>query len=144
MIRVKADPKNKQVLFGLDNISEGHKVAIRDASFDIGRRNQLDIRKNIRLGRKSGRIYRVSGRVHRASAAGEAPASLSGNLARSAKYTVRGYHQVEFGYSGSAHYGEFLELGTRKMKQRPNVRKVADDNAQTFINYMVRSFNENK
>lgn len=141
MIRVKADPKNKQVLFGLDNISKGHKRAIRTGAFDIGRRNQLDIRKNIKLGAKTGRAYRIGGKVHRASAAGEAPAQITGNLTRSATYNVRGHKQVEFGYGAAAHYGEYLEDGTRHMKERPNIKRVADDNAQTFINYMVRAYN---
>lgn len=144
MIRVKADPQNKRVYYQIDNLTKGHKKAIRNASFDIGRKNQSDIRKNILTGPKTGRLYRVSGRVHRASAEGESPANVTGRLAKSASYNVKGHRAVEFGYAASAHYGGYLEDGTVKMKRRPNVAKVADDNAQTFINYMVRAYRENK
>ncbi len=144
MIRVKSDPANKRAFISIEKAGNNHRRAIRNASFDIGRKNTLDIRKNIKMGRKSGRIYRIGGRVHRASAAGEAPASQSGRLLRSAGYEVRGTRQVSFGYKRSAHYGEYLEDGTRKMKERPNVKRVHDANIQTFINYMVRSFNEDR
>lgn len=141
MIRVKGDPKNQRVFIGLDRITRKHKKAIRDSSFDIGRKSRKDTRRNILTGRKTGVTYNVSGKVHQASAPGESPANMTRKLARSVDYDVRGHKQVEFGYKEL--YGEFLEEGTRYMDKRPNLRKVLDDNTQTFINYMVRSYREN-
>lgn len=148
MIRVKADPLAHRVYFGIDNIKTTHKRAIRNAMFDIGLKNRSDIRNNMkRSSPKTGRIYTINGRVHQSSAPGEAPANFTGKLARSVGYTVRGYSEVTFGYGEE--YGLYLEKGTEKdgsvhIKPRTNLKKVMDDNAQTFINYMVRSFNANK
>lgn len=148
MISVKADPLAHRVYIDIEKITKKHKKAIRNAMFDIGQKNKVDIRNNMkRSSTKTGRIYTIRGRVHQSSAAGEAPANFSGKLARSVGYEVRGHRQVAFGYGEE--YGLFLEKGTQKdgsvhIKPRTNLRKVMDQNTQTFINYMVRSFNENK
>lgn len=148
MIRVRASHQTHRTWLGIDKIVEEHEDALRDAMYSIGRRNQLDMRKNIKMGRKSGRQYKIGRRVHTASAPGEAPAMITGKLMRSCDYDVSGTSNVKFGYAdgdGTDGYGLYLEKGTEKdgsvhIKPRPNLFKVADDNAQTFINYMAREF----
>lgn len=138
MIRVKADPINKKAYIGIDNITRNHKKAIRNASFDIGKKSQNESRKNILTGKKTGRTYKIGGFVHRASAPGESPANITGSLAKSVDYDVRGHQQTEFGYKKL--YGKFLEDGTVNMERRPNLQKVFDGNLQEYINLMVKHY----
>ncbi|MGR3179836.1 MAG: hypothetical protein ACUZ8E_17490 [Candidatus Anammoxibacter sp.] len=143
-IRIKADPANKRIFFGLDRITATHKKAIRHAAFDIGREMQKDTRNSITSGKKTGRISKIKGRVHQASAPGEAPADLSGDLQKSVDYDVRSYKQVEFGYT--INYGEYLEEGVKddmgnfRLAKRPNIVTVANNSVQKFINYMAAHY----
>lgn len=87
----------------------------------LGKRLQRAGQKAILNGPKTGIIYKRSGgRTHQASAPGEAPANDTGNLLKSVEYKARSTELV-WGYT--AKYGRFLELGTRKMKKRPNIIK---------------------
>lgn len=138
MIRIKADHKNRKVYIGIDKATPKHRKAIRNASFDIGKSLQREVRSHINNIGKTGRTYKIGNRVHRASAPGEAPAKITGNLKRSVDYNVRGWREVEFGYK--EFYGRFLELGTKKMEERPNLRPAADNKAQEFINGMVTHY----
>lgn len=141
-ILVKGDPQNKHVYFGIDKLTKKHKKAIRNASFDIGREIRRDARSAINNIGKTGRIYRIGGRVHQASAPGQEPANITGRLRDSIDFDVRSYKQVEFGYREL--YGRFLEDGTRFIERRPNLRPVADNKTQRFINYMVRHYHAHK
>lgn len=138
MIRVKADPSNKSVYFQIDKMTKEHRKAIRNAAYDIGREIQRRVRRNILSRDKTGKKYRVGLNVHQASAPYEAPANLTGKLARSVDYDVRMSNQVEFGYKKL--YGKFLEDGTINMKPRPNLRPVATGKSQQFINLMVKHY----
>lgn len=142
MIRVKSDPQNKRVFFGIDNLSKRHKKAIRNASFEVGKIIQREGRNAILRGKKTGKTYKVGLRVHRASAPGESPANITGKLQRSIDYDVRGHRQMEYGYK--ALHGKFMEDGTRFIERRPNLRPLADNKAQTFINSMVRNYRADK
>lgn len=79
---------------------------------------------------RNGRVT-VGYKVHRASAAGEAPAIDTGNLANSiqTRKTGQGSAVVEVG----AEYGLPLELGTRKMAARPFMRPAADRGWPKFL-----------
>lgn len=138
MIRVKADHANKKVFFGIDNATDDHRYAIRNAAYEIGVISKRAARKRIADKNKNGKTYRIGSKVHRASAGDEAPALFTGNLHRSVDFDVRSWNQMELGYK--ILYGKFLEDGTKFMARRPNLRNVADDMTQEFINSMVRYF----
>jgi HK97 gp10 family phage protein len=80
--------------------------------------------RSLTTGKRSGRIYTIGGSKHTASAAGEAPAKVTGNLARSVtvKVITNGFIIGE-----TAPYARYLEFGTRKMEARPHVKPVIDD-----------------
>jgi HK97 gp10 family phage protein len=83
--------------------------------------------RSLTTGKRSGRIYTIGGSKggskHTASSAGEAPAKVTGNLARSvtAKVITNGFIIGE-----AAPYARYLEFGTRKMEARPHVRPIID------------------
>jgi HK97 gp10 family phage protein len=79
--------------------------------------------RSLTTGKRSGRIYTIGGSKHTASSAGEAPAKVTGNLARSvtAKVIPNGFIIGE-----TAPYARYLEFGTRKMEARPHVKPVID------------------
>ncbi len=67
-------------------------------------------------------VPRVGG-PHRASKPGDPPASDKGALSGGIGFTKSGTNRVGVGVSGPAvQYWEFLEFGTRFMKERPFVR----------------------
>lgn len=72
-------------------------------------------------GQKTGRIYRRRGVEHQASAPGEAPASDTGRLVRSARSE---YEPADLSGEAiwSTDYAEALEFGTSKMAPRPYAR----------------------
>ena len=105
----------KTLALALPRVSQG----IKDGLHEIGAENVRHMRKLIRDKNKTGRLYFFRGRIHQASAPGQAPANMSGRLARTAKYKVRGTYQMEFG--DQKFYGKFLEEGTSKMAKRPHV-----------------------
>lgn len=90
---------------------------------------------------KSGRAYNVSvgksgrklkrSRVHIASAAGEAPAVISGKLRKSVYFLVQGSDQLRIG--ANTPYARFLEDGTKKMAARPYLKKNIDKSRQNIV-----------
>lgn len=142
MIRVKSDVSNNKVYIGLSNSQLRHEGAIRNALFDIGRRLKRSAKIRINNVGRTGKEYTIGGLVHRASSPGQPPARITGKLARSIDYNVRGTREVEYGYQEL--YGKFLEKGTKHMDIRPNLKTVADDNAQTFINFLVAHMKESR
>lgn len=74
----------------------------------------------IKGGKRSGRMYIYNGRRYQASAPGEPPASRSGKLANSNKYTARSKELNIFNtaFNKGAPYPSYLEEGTKKMQAR--------------------------
>lgn len=124
-IRVKPIKSTKRVIVGMTQSVHRHQQAIQNGLHVVGdlvgRRN----RQLIRQGPKTGRVYRINGRLHQASAPGEAPANLSGRLAKSYNYNVHGPSQMEVGQS--APYAGFLEDGTGRIRPRPNMIRAIND-----------------
>ena len=139
-IIVRPDHASKQVLFDISTVEKSHGAAIRHALFETGKHLKDDARSRINNRGRTGNIYQFNGRVHQASAEGEAPANLTGALRNSVDYSVRGKRQVEFGYK--VEHGEWLENGSRFIKQRPNLETVSDDNITYFMRSLVRHFND--
>lgn len=96
---------------------------LHKALLDIGSEDQRQLRSLIRNPPASGRFY---GR-HQASAPGEAPASRSGKLARSAGYRAGSNDRLEVGVgdgTDSMEYARYLEEKTKLMEARPYVLRA--------------------
>lgn len=107
------------------------KRALKQTLSDIGKDLKKDALELIDKQPKTGRVYRIrlGGRIitHVASAAGEAPAVLTGRLRRSIDYKVIGYRMLEFA-SYDVPYAKFLEYenlvtqsgqGSKNIEPRP-------------------------
>lgn len=140
MITVRQDPKNRRTIATIDKIYPRFRRGIKRALHEIGSENVTFLRKIIRDKNKTGRLYIIRGKIHQASAPGEAPANLTGRLARTTGYKVRGTYQCEFG--DTAFYGGFLEDGTKTMLPRPHVirtvKKKERDNYRSLSDYTHR------
>ena len=117
----KANPKNNQILFDLGKSAQNTKRGIRQGFWALARELRAGVQQKIKQGPKTGRLYRIKGRKRkvRASAPGQAPANRTGALGKSVGFEIRGTSELEFGYRDSVNYGEFLELGTKRMDPRP-------------------------
>jgi HK97 gp10 family phage protein len=108
-------------LFGTTRIDFDRR-SIRKALRGGAQLVRREARKILSKRSGSGRIYRVWGDViHRASAAGEAPAKLTGLLQRSIQYRTRGSGGFAMAVGPSyavGFYGRFLAFGTKTMAPR--------------------------
>ena len=77
---------------------------------------------------------------HQASAPGEYPASNSGKLIQSIDFDVNGM-ELEIG-SGGLVYGEYLELGTSKMKARPFIAPSVEEHKEQLLDDLADSASE--
>lgn len=140
MITVKADPRNRRTIATIEKIYPRFRRGIKHALHEIGSENVNFLRKIIRDKNKTGRLYFIRGKIHQASAPGESPANLTGKLAKTADYKVRGTYQCEFG--DKMFYGKFLEEGTKKMLPRPHiirtVKKKERDNYRSLTEHTHR------
>ena len=94
-------------------------------------------------GQKSGRTYKKSdpNRTHKASAAGEAPATDTGELAGSVAVVEGGRGRIgPVVFVGSdLDYAEWLEFGTRDMAERPWLRPAVEKNRPLFRKRLVNA-----
>lgn len=127
MITVAVHKKSQQVLVEVPKQALRHREGIAQAFFEIGSEVVRETKRLIETGNKTGRIYRIRGRFHQASAPGEAPANLSGRLARSGDYKVNG---LFLRVGETVNYAKFLEDGTRKMAPRPHLLKAVNNEAR--------------
>jgi hypothetical protein len=105
-VKITEGSENKKAYSSIANMEPSVWNGIHDAKIKIG---ESLVKKSIELMKlpKSGRYYSVwvgkSGVkiYYRASAAGEAPAILSGNLRKSISYTIKGRDSMEFGSDAS-------------------------------------------
>jgi len=123
MFKFSEDSQNRTTYFLLKNMSKNYEKGIKKAFYKIGNDLVREAKRLIVDEPKSGRIYKVirkKGRRyvnHIASAPGEAPAKLSGDLASSLGFKVRGSKQLNFGYNdvtkkgAKVDYGMILETG---------------------------------
>ena len=118
-IRIKPIKSTKRVLIAMSREVHQHRQGIENGLHVIGDIVGRRVGELIVQGPKTGRVYRIRGRDHQASAPGEAPANLTGRLAKSYNYDVHGPFQMTVGES--APYAGFLEDGTGKMKPRPHM-----------------------
>lgn len=124
-IRIKPIKDAKKVIVGMTREYHKHQRGIENGLYVIGDLVGNRVKQLIKQGPKTGRVYRIRGANHQASAPGEAPANLTGRLAKSYNYNVHGPFQMEVGES--APYAGFLEDGTRKIKPRPHMIRAINE-----------------
>lgn len=73
----------------------------------------------IQQGQKSGLYYMRGGKTHKASAAGEYPATDTGQLVRNITVEREGFSNYTVGSRKGAPHGFWLEFGTSRMDARP-------------------------
>ena len=132
MIKIIDHTKNYDAYGSIKHARSDFLAGIRDGLFDIGNENVKHLKKLIRSKDKNGRLYFFRGKIHQASAPGEAPANMTGKLANTTKYKVRGSYQCEFG--DTVFYGPYLEHGTSKMEPRPHVKRTVKEKSRDNFN----------
>lgn len=124
-VTVSVHKKTKKVLLDLGDHDRRFKVGIREALHDIGKLHVTEIRRLLDTGPKTGRTYKKPGRPpHQASAPGQAPATETGDLAKSADYKAR-TDELEVGETMP--YAKVLEDGGGRIKPRPHVVVAANN-----------------
>ncbi len=91
-----------------------------------------------------GRIYKIKGRNHIASRPYDSPNNLSGQLRKTIRYEKKNFNSMEFGAGNKKIvYATFLELGTQKMKPRPNYTRSVLNNENKIKDIIVKVFKNN-
>lgn len=131
MLNIKSSSDNMRILRKGREIASCFDRGIRQANFRIGNKLVRELRRELVRKNKRGRVYIVTDasgrrRRHRSSAAGQTPASITGNYSRNVGYTVRGSKQLVFGVRNGVDYPIFLEKGTSKMAPRPGVTNAVN------------------
>ena len=120
----------------MQKIAKQYEAQCRNAVKDGCLRIQRIAVEEIGSGGRTGRKYRRGGKMHTASAAGEYPATDTGNLAQNIfiNIDVGGLSGV---VESKANYSSFLEFGTSKMAARPFMFPSAE-RARSFIRKKFR------
>jgi HK97 gp10 family phage protein len=134
---------NNEATFISRRLQRAGQQAIRRGFMALGTDMREQARRSILHDRKTGRIYLIRlgkrRKYHQASAEGESPANMTGNLRRSIHYQVRGSDGMDFGYGNEAPYGKWLEEGTSRMKERPNIVPVARSSHNKAKSYFYKA-----
>lgn len=141
MIKVRPDTQNQKVELSLGNLKQLTNRGIRQGFYFLGRDLMKTSQKGIKDPPKTGRIYKIRSargrrKNHQASAAGEYPANLTGELRKGVRFEVQGNSRLVFG--AQAEHGPYLELGTRKMAERPFLKKSVLSNQRNAKKHFVR------
>jgi len=142
--------------FGIDG-----RKALGKTLDKMGQKCRTDAIKSIQRDPKTGRVYEhvfrtINGKAipyklrseqqnlsptHRASARKQAPATDTGRLVSSIKFTRHPYDR--FGYLFSRlNYAFWLEYGTVNMAERPFLRPAVRKNAEWFTEQLQKSLDE--
>ncbi len=130
-VKVKVSHNSK-----VQNVTKQYEAQARNAVKDGCLRIQRIAVTEIASGGRTGRQYSRGGKTHTASAAGEYPATDTGNLAQNifVNIAVNGLSGV---VESKAKYSSFLEFGTSKMAARPFMFPSAE-RARAFIRKKFR------
>ncbi len=135
----KADSKNRKVVLQIANLSKATSQGINQAFYSIGKDLKGTAQQSILEPPKTGRTYLIRGRRHQASAAGEAPANLTGALKDSVDFKVGSSSSMVFeAGSSKVNYAGFLEDGTSKMAARPFMIPAIKANERNAIAHFER------
>lgn len=140
MIQVRGNDGSRKLLSIIKNHPRATRRGIRRAFYFTGRSLVRKARSEIRRPGRTGRTYLVrrgqGSKIirHKASARGEYPANLTGTLARSTDFFVRGTTELYFGSTAS--YAPFLELEDKLY--RPFLSNTIESEEKNTDNYFVR------
>lgn len=116
-VKVKVSNKSKAAMKRLEMIYEGDlkKLIFRAANY-----TQNEAKQSIQSGSKTGVLYTAYNprRTHQSSAAGEAPATDTGNLVNNIAISIDG-DRLGASVESNAEYSTYLEFGTANMAARP-------------------------
>ena len=116
------------------------KAGIRKAYLALRKDLVDEAKRSIRQPPKTGRLYRIPGRTrkHRASRHPEAPANMTGQLARSISAVQRGWDELHFG--ANTKYAKALELGNPggNLEPRPYLIKSIEANERNARKHFER------
>ena len=146
LVAIRVDHNAKEMQIRISRLERQSKRALRHGFFGLGKDLVNTSRELILNPPKTGKWYRVAGRKrrHRASAAGQAPANMTGRLRSSIDYKVRGSYKMEFGSNPAKNgntaktskYAKVLEYGNARIARRPylepSIRKNARNGRKHF------------
>lgn len=136
MISIETMPGTDKALFKITILNRLIETAIAYAWKESGVIVTNKLTYLLTNGPRTGRVYTIRGKKHQASAPGEAPARITGRLAKSVGYKVTGHDQLVVGEE--AEYAAFLESGTGRMKPRPHLSIAVDQTKTTVLNILER------
>ena len=127
-------PEGLKVLIDLGHAPEKFQSACREGLYETGKLLQKTVSQGILKTKKSGKFYKYRGRRMQASAPGEYTANRTGELRRGYNFQVDGFKRMRFG--NEVEYSAFIELGTRRMKARPNIGKASRSTIEEVANIL--------
>lgn len=171
MFTLNKNANAERIRLGIKNLSTLTTTGIRRAFYDIGKDLVKDAKDLINKQPKSGRVYRKytgvqgplrSSQNYTASAAGEAPAVVTGVLRKSINFQVSGSIQMAFGIDLSrggvlpnkgqeATYGKYLEYGnlismsgkgSKNIEPRPFISASYQKNKRKVMQKFVEAINK--
>lgn len=125
--------------FGLISAKIPMTAIIMRGWYGIGK-SLVKTAKAKQLAPKSGDVYIINGIKHQASAPGEAPGSITGELLDSTRYETKGDEIIFGAGNDKTDYAKFLELGTKKMEDRPFIFKSVEENFKNIEAEFDESF----
>ena len=138
----------KKMQIRISRLEQQSKRALRHGFFGLGKDLVNTSRELILKPPKTGRWYRVAGRKrrHRASAAGQAPANMTGRLRSSIDYKVQGSYKMEFGSNPAKNgntaktskYAKVLEYGNGRIARRPYLQPSMKKNERNGAKHFER------
>jgi|TARA_R110000765_G_scaffold46663_1_gene96196 hypothetical protein len=138
----------KEMDVRIKNLEKQSTRALRQGFFAFGKDLVNTSRELILKPPKTGRLYRVAGRKrrHRASAAGQAPANMTGRLRGSIDYKVQGAYRMEFGSNPAKNgntaktskYAKVLEDGSGRIARRPYLQPSMKKNERNGAKHFER------
>jgi len=160
MIKIVEEANNRAKL-SIKNLNDATSKSIRRAFYDLGKDLTKEAKNLIDSKPKSGRTYikRIGTKGQRlkkgisyiASAAGEAPAVVSGTLKRSLNFNVVGDKKLQVGidlHYGAATYAKYLEYkniismtgrGSQKIAPRPFLSAAYNNKKAIFKDYFIKN-----
>lgn len=118
------------IYLATNNVETAVDAAIRAGAAAI----QTEAVTSISQGAKTGRIYKRGNKIHQASAAGEAPATDSGDLVRRIQALKSIAGDGSWLVGTSLPYGKHLEFGTKDMGARPWLIPAMEKNRKNIEN----------
>ena len=132
-------PGNKKAFKSVILAPRNTERAIQLAFYHIGRDHIAELSIQMLKKDKGGRTYirRDRGgrrRRHIASAPGQTAANRTGTMRKARTFQLKGSDQLEFGIDG-APYANFLERGTKNIRQRPSLGNTVSSQQKNTENF---------